>query len=147
MSDEALCFVDSNIWLYMLLPGQDEHKSRLAKQLIRANESQIVLSTQVVNEVINTILRHGVLNEAETRELIGRFYARYIVNQITKSIQIQASHLRDAYSLSHWDSLIVAAGLAAKVTVLYTEDMHDGLIVNNQLEIVNPFAREYQPHQ
>lgn len=144
MSDETLCFVDSNIWLYMLLPGQDEQKSRLAKQLIRTNESQIVLSTQVVNEVINTILRHGVLNEAEIRALISRFYARYSVSPITESIQSQASHLRDVYSLSHWDSLIVATGLKAQAVVLYTEDMHDGLIVNNQLEIVNPFVREYQ---
>ena len=147
MSDEVLCFVDSNIWLYMLLPGQDEQKSRLARQLIRANESQIVLSTQVVNEVINTILRHDVLNEAEIRAIISRFYARYIISQITEAIQSQASHLRNAYSLSHWDSLIVAAGLAAKAAILYTEDMHDGLIVNNQLEIVNPFVREYKTHQ
>jgi predicted nucleic acid-binding protein len=48
--------------------------------------------------------------------------------------------LRESYSLSHWDSLVVAAALQADTSILYTEDMQDGLIVANQLTIVNPFA-------
>ena len=53
--------------------------------------------------------------------------------------QVQrASHLRQIYSFSYWDSNIVAAALEAQSMVLYPEDMHDGLLVNDQLRIVNP---------
>jgi predicted nucleic acid-binding protein len=38
MSDEELaegiCFVDSNIWLYMLIPGQDTDKAKAARELV-----------------------------------------------------------------------------------------------------------------
>jgi len=35
--------------------------------------------------------------------------------------------------------LIVSAGLKANATTLYSEDMHNGLVVNGCLTIINPF--------
>ena len=57
---------------------------------------------------------------------------------------LHASDLRSAYHLSYWDSLIIASALAVGATILYTEDMHDGLIVDNQLTIVNPVKAPIQ---
>jgi predicted nucleic acid-binding protein len=53
---------------------------------------------------------------------------------------LQASQLRDRHSFSYWDSLIVASALAEGATVVYSEDMHSGLTVENQLQIINPFV-------
>jgi predicted nucleic acid-binding protein len=50
-----------------------------------------------------------------------------------------AVKLRDRYSLSFWDSLIVASAVLGDAKILYSEDMQDGLIVENTLQIVNPF--------
>lgn len=78
MSDETakeVCFVDSNIWLYILLPGQDDQKAAIAKELIRREGLSIHLSAQVVSEVVYGVIRHAALNEAEIRELVGRLYA------------------------------------------------------------------------
>jgi predicted nucleic acid-binding protein len=50
-----------------------------------------------------------------------------------------ASNLRTQYSFSFWDSLIVASALAAEANILYSEDMQDGLIISNQLTLINPF--------
>jgi predicted nucleic acid-binding protein len=36
--------------------------------------------------------------------------------------------------------MIVAAALLAGCDTLYTEDMHPGLVIENRLRIVNPFA-------
>lgn len=44
------------------------------------------------------------------------------------------------YSLSHWDSLKVATALQSDPTLLYSEDMQDGLVVDKQLTITNPFT-------
>ncbi|MFO5494816.1 MAG: hypothetical protein ACLBM6_20290, partial [Cuspidothrix sp.] len=50
-----------------------------------------------------------------------------------------AAKLRDNYSLSFWDSLIVASAILGKANILYSEDMQHSLIINNTLQIVNPF--------
>ena len=50
-----------------------------------------------------------------------------------------ASRLRQQYSFSFWDSLIIARALEAGVTLLYSEDMQDGILVAGTLEIINPF--------
>lgn len=89
MSDEPgneACFVDSNVWLYILLPGQDDRKAAIARDLIRREGLSVHLSAQVMGEVVYGIIRHAVLNEAEIRELVGRFYARYSVIPITEAV-------------------------------------------------------------
>jgi predicted nucleic acid-binding protein len=54
---------------------------------------------------------------------------------------MRASELRTGYSFSFWDSLIVGTALSAGANTLYSEDMQDGLIVANQLTLINPFKR------
>lgn len=46
----------------------------------------------------------------------------------------------ERYGFSVYDAMIVAAALIAGCTTLHTEDMHDGLLVEGQLRLVNPFA-------
>lgn len=58
---------------------------------------------------------------------------------MNKVLLLSASQLRHEYSLSYWDSLIVAAALASEVRVLYSEDMQHGLLIHETLKIVNPF--------
>ncbi len=143
MSDELsndCCFIDSNVWLYILLPGQDTQKGKIARKLVDSKLKNIVISTQVINEIVNNIIKQSAMNESEVRELIRRFYARYSVHSITESIQLNASQLREKHSLSHWDSLIVSVALHAGATQLLSEDMQDGLVIDEQLTIVNPFA-------
>ena len=134
------CFIDSNIWLYMLLPGQDIEKARFAQNLIRQEKANIIISTQIVNEVANVLIRNGVMNETEIREFISRFYARYSVHQFSQSMQLNASHLREKHTFSYWDSLLVATALDAQAISFYSEDMQDGLVVDGRLTIVNPFT-------
>jgi predicted nucleic acid-binding protein len=48
--------------------------------------------------------------------------------------------LAERYGLSIYDAMIVASALVAGCTTLWSEDMQDGLVVEGQLRIVNPFA-------
>lgn len=59
--------------------------------------------------------------------------------EIDYNIIVTASELRIAHSFSFWDSLIVGSALSAGASILYSEDMQDGLIVVNQLTLINPF--------
>jgi predicted nucleic acid-binding protein len=52
MNDEpSACFVDSNVWLYILLPGQDGDKATIAKELVLRQSANIIVNTQIINEV------------------------------------------------------------------------------------------------
>ena len=133
------CFIDSNIWLYGFIEGQDPAKTEKARVLIA--ESAPSVSTQVINEVCVNLIKQSVFTEPEARDLVASFYARYPVYTLTQAILLRASRLRQRYALSFWDSMIVSAAREAEVETLYSEDMQHGLVVEERLEIVNPFER------
>ena len=94
----------------------------------------------MVNEVCVNLLKKAKFSENALRQLIDEFFTRYDVFDLQRSTFLAASDLRDRYSLSYWDSVIVASALETGAEILYSEDMQDGLLVNNQLRIVNPFS-------
>jgi predicted nucleic acid-binding protein len=55
---------------------------------------------------------------------------------------LKSSRLRQQYNLSFWDSLIVSSALSVKANYLYSEDMQNGLIIHQNLKIINPFLEE-----
>ena len=130
-------FIDSNIWLYALLVGQNEDKTRIAKNLTLVEFS--IVSIQVINEVCVNLIRKNKYNEEQIRKLINSFYANHLVVEINKEILLHASDLRSRHAFSFWDSLIAASALSAGAEVLYSEDMQDDLTIENKLKIVNPF--------
>jgi predicted nucleic acid-binding protein len=141
MSDEQrVVLVDSNVWLYIFLTGQDNKKAELATQLVAKFANRMVVSTQVINETVRTIRYNNVMSEPRIRDLTNSFHQDYDVVQMNHAIQIRASHLRENYSFSYWDSLIVSAALEVNAETLFSEDMHNELIVENQLTIFNPFT-------
>ena len=133
-------FVDSNIWLYAFIKdGKNEDKNKVASSII--STANIVISTQVINEVCVNLIKKAKFAENNIQELVQDFYANYQVIEFEPTIFITASQLRKNYSLSYWDSLIVACALIAKAETLYSEDMQNDLVINKALTIVNPFQK------
>ena len=137
-----LCFVDTNIWLYAFVENGHEPSAATKGQIARAllREIKPVISTQVVNEVCVNLLRQAHFTEEQIRQLIEAFYEKYPVVASTRATLLIASSLRERYSLSYWDSTIVAAALEVGARVLYSEDMQHGLRIEGRLEIRNPFV-------
>jgi predicted nucleic acid-binding protein len=131
------CFIDTNIWLYAFIEADDTTKSGIARTLIQ--ESDPVVSVQVINEVCINLLRRANFTEDQISQLIESFYEKCQVVELTESGLLIASQLRQRYSLSFWDSTIVATALKADVSVLYSEDMQHGLTIEGRLQIRNPF--------
>lgn len=134
-------FLDSNIWLYVLLYDQDAQdiNRKRERAISLTNGERSVVSTQVINEVCVNLLRKAAFSENQIKELIQDFYDRCTVIELNLEILTVASDLRLRYGFSFWDGLIVASALYANLDVLYSEDMQDGLIVYEKMEIVNPF--------
>lgn len=144
--NNTLCFYDSNIWLYRFLidpdcdDAEEVEKHNTATTLTDADN--ILISTQVINEVCAVLLKKAKISEIQIQQIIQEFYEGCVVIEIDCKILINASELRTSFSLSFWDSLIVASALSSNASILYSEDMQDGLIVANQLTLINPFQNQ-----
>ncbi len=136
MSDKM--FVDSNLWLYAFVckPGE-ESKHAVARELVERPVRYIV-SEQVISEVSANLLRKAGIADDHLIRLVESFYGRCQVVTPGLDLHRRAHGLRGKYSLSFWDSLIVAAALEAGCNTLFTEDMQHGLMVEGQLNLLNP---------
>ncbi|WP_254173196.1 PIN domain-containing protein [Planktothrix pseudagardhii] len=139
----TLSFIDTNIWLYRLFDDQSiaakerERKRNIAISI--TNQSNLIISTQVINEISANLIKKAKIDENQIKAVIQSLYNRCQVVGFDLNILESASDLRTQYNLSFWDSLIVASALAGSAETLYSEDMQDGLIVSQKLTIINPF--------
>ncbi len=133
----AKVFLDTNIWLYSLIKS-DEAKYQRVIGLITGEES-IYSSVQVANEISINLLHKAGKDQAYIQNFLSEFMASYPVLAQEKEDLLTAAGLRLEYSLSYWDSLIVAVALRSGCKILYSEDVQHHLKIRGALLIVNPF--------
>jgi len=138
MSDRT--FFDTNIILYSK-DARDSRKQAVAERLIveAIEADSLVVSAQVINEFYVNVTQKldPGLSRAAARTVCRSLSARSCEPVTNETITV-AWGIQDRYSLSWWDSLIVASALAAGCSRLMSEDLQDGLRVD-ELLIVNPF--------
>ena len=127
-------FLDSNIVLY--LASEDLLKADRAQELVAEGGT---ISVQVLNEIANISRRKMGLSWAETRNFLLMIRGLLKVEPITIEIHDVGISLAERYQLSVYDSMIVAAALSAECDMLLSEDLQDGLLINGQLRVLNPF--------
>jgi predicted nucleic acid-binding protein len=134
------CFIDSNLWIYAATESKDsppDPRHDIARNLIQS--IQPCLSVQVINEVSINLRRKHQFTEPSLQILIQSFFDDYPVFPLDKQTLLQGSTLRETYQVSFWDSLIIASALSHNCRRLYSEDMHNGLVISEKLTIINPF--------
>jgi predicted nucleic acid-binding protein len=134
-------FVDTNVWVYLYLHDDDD-KYKTAEEYLSKNSPNVVfiISWQVINEVSNTLLKYKY-SEAKIRKYIEQLCKTCIMQDFTKEIVLTASSLRERYSLSFWDSILVASALFSECNLLISEDMQNGLNIDQKLKIKNIFVK------
>ena len=135
MSDKI--FFDTNVILYSYSLITD-YKSMRAKGLI--NETNSVISTQVLQEVCNILIKKFKLEQniiLKTLTELNRNFKILINNSetINKAVDI---HFR--YHYSYYDSLIIASALKHECSVLYSEDLQHNQVIEKGLTKINPFT-------
>jgi len=131
------CFVDTNILIYLYSVDEVEKRETIEKVL--EQENQAIISTQVINEFINVMLKKKRTNFIEISKAIKEFSAYFEIVDIKLTTIEQAIFVADKYHYSYFDSLIISAALENNCLLLYTEDLHSGQLVENRLKIINPF--------
>ena len=127
-------FLDSNILVYLV--GQDEQKGEKVRSLLNP---ELIISTQVIIENVNTCLKKLKLTKDSSFAHGEMIQNSFKVVTITTDIISLSFFLSKKYQFSLWDSLIVATALLNQCSILYSEDMQDGLVIEQTLTIINPF--------
>lgn len=131
-------FADSNIWLYALMEGDSAKKSIAGGIILRKN---VVISVQVVNEISVNLIKKANYTDKEILVLLKNLKEKYVISGLNYRNLTQSGEIRIRYKLSFWDSLIISSALQNNCDILYTEDLHQGLIIENTLKVVNPFDK------
>jgi predicted nucleic acid-binding protein len=128
-------FIDTNVLIY--LASDDHEKAERAESLIRQPGG--VVSVQVLNEIANVARRKMGLSWPETRAFLDTIGALLDVRPISIEDHQLGLALAERYRLSVYDAMTVAAALQADCDTLWSEDMQDGLVIEDRLQIANPF--------
>jgi predicted nucleic acid-binding protein len=126
-------FFDSNVLLYSAT--EDEVKAARAEALMEVGG---VISVQVLNEVAN-VLRRKQTGWTEMVDYLGRLRIALDVKAFTLREHVTGLAVIERYKLATYDAMLVASALLAGCDVFWSEDMHDGLIIEGTLTIRNPF--------
>jgi len=59
---------------------------------------------------------------------------------LTMEVHETGLALAERHMLSIYDAMIAAAALHAHCDTLWSEDMQDGMVIEERLRVVNPFA-------
>lgn len=138
-----LVFLDTNVFVYAFLPS-DPLKRQRALDLVgdALNTQQGCISMQVVHEFANVATKKAAakLSSAQCAAFIDVAMAPMSMVPSSRVLVDEAFALRDEFRYSFYDSLMLAAALAAGAGTFYSEDLQDGQLVRGSLRIVNPFA-------
>lgn len=123
-------FLDTNILVYSYSISEKD-KQFIARKLIAESDSYI--STQVLTELANTLIRKFKLSFDITLEAIHECSANNHVFTNNPQTIKKAIKIAEKYGFSFYDSLIISAALESGCKLLYSEDMHHGQIIEKSL--------------
>jgi predicted nucleic acid-binding protein len=128
-------FFDTNVLVYIASPRTA--KADRAERLMRGGG---VISVQVLNEIANVARRKMRLSWPETRAFLSLIRGLLPVEPITIRTHETGLAIAERYQLSVYDAMIAASALLAGCDRLWSEDMQNGLVIDRQLRIVDPFG-------
>jgi predicted nucleic acid-binding protein len=127
-------FFDSNVLLYVA--SGDPAKADRAERLIGDGG---MISVQVLNEITNVARRKMGMSWTETHTFLSLVRSLLPVQPLTIDVHETGLALAERYGLSIYDAMIAASALHADYDTLWSEDMQDGMVLDDRIRIVNPF--------
>jgi len=127
-------FIDSNVVLYLL--SGDEAKADKAEAILQAGG---FVSVQVLNEVTSVCRRKLNMPWHEVDAILQAVKASCEVQPLTLASHDKAVEIAKMFTLSFYDANIVACAVMSGASVLLSEDMQAGLLIDS-VRIQNPFT-------
>jgi predicted nucleic acid-binding protein len=137
---EDKIFLDTNIIIYAYDRSAGKKHSRARDILLDLWDSGLgVISTQVLQEFFVNVTQKipNPLDKGTARDIVsGLLKWDIVVNDGETILEGIDIHLR--YNYSFWDSLIIGAALRSEASILFSEDLADGRVIQG-VRITNPF--------
>jgi predicted nucleic acid-binding protein len=135
----AKSFFDTNLLVYLYSEDEPEKQAQILTQI--KNTENRWISTQVLNELSNTLRKKFKLEYVDIANVIAEIRANFeIITVQIETIEL-ALKIAEQYRYSYYDSAIIAAALESSCTLLYSEDMQHNQIIEGRLQIINPFKQ------
>ena len=136
-------FIDTNVFVYAFLEPEDDFDKQKHFQAIKLlnaiQELNVFISVQVLNEFYSSLLKYRIPEE-KIQEKLQQIIDVVLVSPLTLETIKDCWKIRIKYQFSYYDSLIIASALRNDCSILYTEDMQHGQVIEGRLKIVNPFV-------
>jgi len=134
-------FLDTNILVYAYdISSGSKHD--VARNIVADlwNFRTGVLSIQVLQELFVTVTKKipKPLDVKTTRDIVRDFLLWEVVDN-DGELMMAAMDVQMKYHYAFWDSLIIAAAIKSGASILMTEDLNNGRIIEGVL-IKNPFV-------
>ena len=94
---------------------------------------------QILNEMASVASRKLGMPVAEMREVLEVVRAVCHIEPLSEETHDLGLAICERYRFSIYDSMIVASALLADCPVLFSEDIHDGQLIDSQLTVRDPF--------
>ncbi len=128
-------FLDSNILVYVY--SDDEVEKREKSRSLY--ENTVTISTQVLNELANVFLLKFRIAPDDVARRIRELSQGCKISVVNFESVITAIRLHQQYGYSYFDCLMLASALREECSIIYTEDMQNGQVIDDILMIINPF--------
>jgi predicted nucleic acid-binding protein len=132
-------FIDTNIFIYAYTKD-DEQKNKISCDLLRENvaKENIAISTQIINEFYSVMTKYKY-EHSQIKHYLEEIKIQVEVNSLSLETIDCCLLTKEKYCYSWWDSLVLASALESRCSILYSEDMQHGQVIENSLKIINPF--------
>lgn len=136
--------VDTNVLVYAMddnEPVKQRRARELLDRLVR-DAAGARLLWQVAGELLSCLRKWEAAGRITTADVQAHFQDVLVMFPLsipTADVFRLSFELRSRFSLSHWDSMLLAACREAGVTTLYSEDLGAGTNYDG-VTVVNPFA-------
>lgn len=137
----AEIFIDTNVFVYHL-DSSDKRKHRIAEGIVRdaVANANACISFQVVQEWLNIALRKATvpLTGEQARDYLDVVLLPLMQVSASGALYHRALDVQQRWRFGFYDSLIIAAALAAGCTRLISEDLQHGQRIETMV-VHNPF--------
>ena len=134
-------FLDTNVFVYSF-DAKSPAKARRSAELIREAVSRRagIVSHQVVQEFFHVALRRFArpMTVAEAEQYLAAVFRPLLAVPSSIALYGEALRVSRRFRLGWYDSLIVAAALEGRCSVMYSEDFQHGRRFG-ELRVENPF--------
>ena len=131
---EASAFFDTNVLLYLF--SADLTKADRTEELVAKGGR---IGVQVLNELASVARRKLDFSWREVIDITTYIRTVCPTTPLTLEAHVRALQIAERYGFSVYDAMIIASAILSGCTTLFTEDMQDGQVIDQQLAIRNPF--------